>query len=181
MDKLNALFQQLGRMQWSDYLDIILVAFLIYKLLPVIRTTGTVKIAGVIAAIAWSSEKAAGETEEPTAVTEETQTTEEHEIEIVEEEEEEEKEEPVIQIVGEEKEEEEELPETLTGTTAPEETTEATPTNTEEVTTIAPSSAEKNTSAESKKEVSWGMVSLIALGGAGCGIGAAILLIKKKP
>lgn len=51
MDRLNALFQQLGRMQWSDYLDIILVAFLIYKLLPVIRTTGTVKIAGVIAAI----------------------------------------------------------------------------------------------------------------------------------
>ena len=51
MDKLNALFQQLGRMQWSDYLDIILVAFLIYKLLPVIRTTGTAKIAGVIAAI----------------------------------------------------------------------------------------------------------------------------------
>ena len=51
MDKLNALFQELGRMQWSDYLDIILVAFLIYKLLPVIRTTGTAKIAGVIAAI----------------------------------------------------------------------------------------------------------------------------------
>ena len=51
MDKLSALFQQFGRMQWSDYLDIILVAFLIYKLLPVIRTTGTVKIAGVIAAI----------------------------------------------------------------------------------------------------------------------------------
>ena len=51
MDKLSALFQQLERMQWSDYLDIILVAFLIYKLLPVIRTTGTVKIAGVIAAI----------------------------------------------------------------------------------------------------------------------------------
>ena len=51
MDKLNALFHQLGRMQWSDYLDIILVAFLIYKLLPVIRTTGTVKIAGVIAVI----------------------------------------------------------------------------------------------------------------------------------
>ena len=51
MDRLNALFQQFGRMQWSDYLDIILVAFLIYKLLPVIRTTGTVKIAGVIAVI----------------------------------------------------------------------------------------------------------------------------------
>ncbi|MBQ1281186.1 MAG: zinc ribbon domain-containing protein, partial [Oscillospiraceae bacterium] len=32
-------------------------------------------IAGVIAAIAWSSEKAAGETEEPAAVAEETQTT----------------------------------------------------------------------------------------------------------
>ena len=51
MDKLSALFQQFGRMQWSDYLDIILVAFLIYKLLPVIRTTGTMKYAGVIAAI----------------------------------------------------------------------------------------------------------------------------------
>ena len=51
MDKLNALFQQLGRMQWTDYLDIILVAFLIYKLLPVIRTTGTGKIAVVIGAI----------------------------------------------------------------------------------------------------------------------------------
>ena len=51
MDRLSALFQHFGRMQWSDYLDIILVAFLIYKLLPVIRTTGTVKIAGVIAAI----------------------------------------------------------------------------------------------------------------------------------
>ena len=51
MDKLGALFQHLGRMQWSDYLDIILVAFLIYKLLPVIRTTGTVKIAVVIGAV----------------------------------------------------------------------------------------------------------------------------------
>ena len=51
MDRLDALFQQLGKMQWSDYLDIILVAFLIYKLLPVIRTTGTVKIAVVIGAV----------------------------------------------------------------------------------------------------------------------------------
>jgi len=51
MDKLQALFQQLGRMQWSDYLDIVLVAFLIYKLLPVVRVTGTAKVAGVIAVI----------------------------------------------------------------------------------------------------------------------------------
>ena len=51
MDRVQALFQQLGNMQWSDYLDIILVAFLIYKLLPMIRSTGTARIAKVIVAI----------------------------------------------------------------------------------------------------------------------------------
>ena len=38
-------------MQWSDYLDIALVAFLIYKLLPLIRTPSTKRIAGAIAVI----------------------------------------------------------------------------------------------------------------------------------
>ena len=51
MNQIQEMFQSLGRMQWSDYLDIILVAFLIYSLLPLVRTTGTARIAKVIAAI----------------------------------------------------------------------------------------------------------------------------------
>ena len=38
-------------MQWSDYLDIVVVAFLIYKLLPLIRTPSTKRIAGAVAGI----------------------------------------------------------------------------------------------------------------------------------
>jgi len=51
MDNVQAVFQQIARMQWSDYLDIILVAFLIYKLLPLIRSTGAMRIARVIVVI----------------------------------------------------------------------------------------------------------------------------------
>lgn len=56
MELIRAFFEQLTRMQWSDYLDIILVACLIYWLLPLLRTTGTSKIARVVVAvlvIAW--------------------------------------------------------------------------------------------------------------------------------
>ncbi len=48
METLQGIFQQIARMQWSDYLDIILVAFLIYKLLPLIRSTGAMRVARVI-------------------------------------------------------------------------------------------------------------------------------------
>ncbi|MBQ4600066.1 MAG: diadenylate cyclase CdaA [Oscillospiraceae bacterium] len=48
MEFLQQFIQQLTKMQWSDYLDIILVAFLIYKLIPLIRTTGTARIATVV-------------------------------------------------------------------------------------------------------------------------------------
>ena len=34
MELIQNLIQQIAKMQWSDYLDIIVVAFLIYKLLP---------------------------------------------------------------------------------------------------------------------------------------------------
>jgi len=51
MENIQAVFQQLGKMQWSDYLDIILVAFLIYKLLPMIRSTGTARIARVVVVV----------------------------------------------------------------------------------------------------------------------------------
>ena len=42
---------QLAAMRWADYLDIIIVAFLIYKLLPLFRTTGTSRIATVVIAM----------------------------------------------------------------------------------------------------------------------------------
>lgn len=51
MTQIQEMFQSLSRMQWSDYLDIILVAFLIYKLIPMIRSTGTGRIARVITII----------------------------------------------------------------------------------------------------------------------------------
>lgn len=59
MTQIQEMFQSLGKMQWSDYLDIILVALLIYKLLPILRTTGTGRIAKVVAAflvVSWGTE-----------------------------------------------------------------------------------------------------------------------------
>lgn len=51
METIDAIIHQLGRMQWSDYLDIILVAVLIWKLIPLIRSSGAARIAGVIIAV----------------------------------------------------------------------------------------------------------------------------------
>ena len=59
MTQIQEMFQSLGKMQWSDYLDIILVAFLIYKLLPILRSTGTGRIARVVViflVVSWSTE-----------------------------------------------------------------------------------------------------------------------------
>ena len=56
METIQALFQQLGKMQWSDYLDIAIVAYLLYRLVPLVRNTGTKQIAkaiGAILALAW--------------------------------------------------------------------------------------------------------------------------------
>jgi diadenylate cyclase len=56
MEVVQNLLHYLTRMQWSDYLDIILVAFLIYKLLPMIRTPSIMRIARTVLAIvivAW--------------------------------------------------------------------------------------------------------------------------------
>ena len=58
MEQLQAVFLYFGKMQWSDYLDILLVAAIIYMLLPMLRSTGTARIAGVVAAfviIAWTT------------------------------------------------------------------------------------------------------------------------------
>ena len=48
METLKTILQQLQGMQWQDYLDILLVTFLIYKLLPLFRSTGTVRIAWMV-------------------------------------------------------------------------------------------------------------------------------------
>ena len=51
MSVIQEMLSQFTKMQWSDYLDIALVAFLIYKLLPLIRTPSTKRIAGAVALI----------------------------------------------------------------------------------------------------------------------------------
>lgn len=56
MESIQGLLQQLTKMRWSDYLDIIIVAYLLYRILPLIRTTGTMRVAKAVVAIiiaAW--------------------------------------------------------------------------------------------------------------------------------
>ena len=53
------ILQQLSMMRWTDYLDIAIVAFLLYKLFPLVRSTNTLRIARTIIAIivvAWLTE-----------------------------------------------------------------------------------------------------------------------------
>ena len=59
MSYLQSLLEQLPGIQFSDIVDILIVAFLIYKLLPVFRSTGTSRIAWVVLAvlvISWLTE-----------------------------------------------------------------------------------------------------------------------------
>lgn len=44
MSAIENFFTQLTKMQWSDYLDIIVVAYLIYRLLPLMRSSGGLRI-----------------------------------------------------------------------------------------------------------------------------------------
>jgi len=48
---LQTLLQQIPKIEFMDILDILIVAFLIYKLLPVFRSTGTARIAWIVAAV----------------------------------------------------------------------------------------------------------------------------------
>ena len=60
MNGIQEFFQQLTRMTWSDYLDIIIVAYLLYRILPLIRTTGTARVAKavvVIIIVAWVTDE----------------------------------------------------------------------------------------------------------------------------
>ena len=56
MEFLETIWIQIQGMRWFDFLDIILVAYLIHKLLPLFRSTGTARIAwvvGVIIVVSW--------------------------------------------------------------------------------------------------------------------------------
>lgn len=60
MEKIEGFFDILSDMQWSDYLDIALVAYLIYLVLPLIRSNSTMRIARAVFAvviIAWLTEE----------------------------------------------------------------------------------------------------------------------------
>ena len=51
MEYLQGLWSQITNVQITDILDILIVAFLIYKLLPLLRSTGTMRIAKVVVTI----------------------------------------------------------------------------------------------------------------------------------
>ena len=51
MVRLEEIFQLIAKMKWSDYLDIIIVAYLLYRALPLIRATGTARVAKAVVAI----------------------------------------------------------------------------------------------------------------------------------
>ena len=51
MEALQNLLQPVTRMQWTDYLDILLVAFLIYRLLPLIRTPNTMRVSKAVVVV----------------------------------------------------------------------------------------------------------------------------------
>lgn len=60
MTYLQTLWENIPRMGFWDVIDILVVAFLIYKLLPIFRSTGTVRIAlvvGAVVVLSWLTEE----------------------------------------------------------------------------------------------------------------------------
>ena len=51
MQSLQNIMDNINGMQWSDYLDIIVVAYLIYRIIPFIRTPSTMRIAKAVVAV----------------------------------------------------------------------------------------------------------------------------------
>ena len=51
MSNIGNFFKQLTLIQWYDIFDIIIVAYLIYRLIPLIRSSGTMRIFGMIGAL----------------------------------------------------------------------------------------------------------------------------------
>ena len=61
MEYLQTLWSHLCSIQFRDVLDIVIVAFLIYKIIPIFRSTGTMRIARVVVVIlviAWLTDAA---------------------------------------------------------------------------------------------------------------------------
>ena len=61
MEYLQTLWSHVSNIGLRDILDVVIVAFLIYKIIPIFRSTGTMRIAKVVAAvlvIAWLTEAA---------------------------------------------------------------------------------------------------------------------------
>lgn len=59
MEQVRSFFQQMAQMQWSDYLDILLVAYLIYRLIPLVRSTNVMRIVRVVVimfVVSWLTE-----------------------------------------------------------------------------------------------------------------------------
>ena len=59
MNSIVNVLQQLARMRWSDYLDVIVVALIIFGILPLLKTHNTMRIAKVVAAVvvvSWLTE-----------------------------------------------------------------------------------------------------------------------------
>ena len=59
MGIVEMIIQQFSRMQWTDYLDIIVVTYLIYSLFMLLRSSGSLRIVGVIVGlfvITWLTE-----------------------------------------------------------------------------------------------------------------------------
>ena len=51
MEYLQSLWSRLGSIQFADVFDILIVAFLIYKIIPIFRTTNSMRIARVVVVI----------------------------------------------------------------------------------------------------------------------------------
>ena len=51
MSVIQMIIEQFARMQWTDYLDILVVAYLFFALFPLLRSSGSLRIAGVIGGI----------------------------------------------------------------------------------------------------------------------------------
>ncbi len=51
MEAIKGFIQLIAGMQWADYLDIAIVALLLYKLIPLLRSTNAMRVAGALFAI----------------------------------------------------------------------------------------------------------------------------------
>ena len=59
MSVIQMIIEQFTRMQWTDYLDIVVVAYLFYALFPLLRSSGSLRIVVAIAgilAVTWLTE-----------------------------------------------------------------------------------------------------------------------------